>query len=130
VAKALSMAFVGFPQTTSSNQKQKQKPKPRKKLSTQRAMPKPVPLQVGDTVYARYFGDRPMIIGYIKTATKTSVFPSGKSHHFSYEIYGCSFVSEFSRDTKTLEFSRSHLSRSPLAGEIGDGNHRQLEIKI
>lgn len=124
------MAFIGFPQVVSSGQTQKQKPKPRKKLSTQKPMLKPAPLQIGDTVYARYFGDRPMIISYVKTATKTSVFPSGNSHRISYEIYGCLLVSQAVHDGKALEFCRSHLSRSPLAGETGDGNRRQLEIKI
>jgi hypothetical protein len=128
VVKAFHMAFIGF--TEGASQAQAQRPRPRKKLSTQKTMPKTFPLQVGETVYARYFGDRPMIISYAKTATKTSLFPSGKTHHISYDIYGCVFVSQLGKDSKALEFCRSHLSRSPLAGETKDGNRRQLEIKV
>lgn len=83
----------------------------------------------GDTVYPRYFGDKPLIIVYIKNTTKTLVFPSGKTYRLSYDLYGCSPQYQASHDGRALEFCRIHLSKSPLAGETGDGNHQQLTIE-
>ena len=69
-------------------------------------------LDPGETVYARFFGDKPFVVGEI--AMVDSSFP----HYFC--------VSE--GDTYLIPMI--HLSRRDLLPLVGDGNRRQLELPL
>ena len=66
----------------------------------------------GEIVYARFFGDKPLVVGEILIAD--SSFP----HYFC--------VSE--GDTHLIPMI--HLSRRDLVPLVGDGNRRQLELPL
>lgn len=66
----------------------------------------------GDRVYARYFGDRELIV---KTLADT-----GKK----FPHYICSL------DGEHYLISQLHLSSKKLVSEVGDGNRRQLALPV